>query len=723
MVMQKFEWTGRWITPCEDMGDICPVFRKKWTAQKNITRAVAYLTALGVYEASLNGKPVGEEVLSPGWTVYRKRLQYQEYDITKLLQEENCLTVTVGRGWFRSPMPGWMDFEEKTLRYNQKAALLAEIHLYYEDGTKRILSSDETWECAESPVRFSEIYDGEHYDATFTPAYSLRAKILKWPYDILIPQEGEKILEQERIKAKRIFVTPAGETVVDFGQEVTGYVEFSLEARKGEEVRFLHGEVLDSKGNFYNENYRSAKAEIIYICRDGRQSWHPHLTFFGFRYLKLEAYPTHPKPEQFTAIAVHSDMRRTGNFRCGLELVNQLYSNIIWGQKGNFLDVPTDCPQRDERLGWTGDAQVFVKAASYNYDVERFFRKWLRDLKADQRPDGAVGQVIPDYIAHEQPSAAWGDAAVICPWQIYQTYGNEEVLKEQFSSMKAWVDYITASTASEGLWTGGVHFGDWLGLDAAPGSYKGASREDFIASAFYIHSTELLIKAGHILGEDINFYEQLLQKLRKTFQETFTDCRTQTEYILAIWFSLTEQPQKAADDLATMILADGCRMRTGFVGTPYLLHVLSKYGYTELAYTLLLREEYPSWLYSVKKGATTVWEHWDGIMENGEFWSKDMNSFNHYAYGAVADWLYEQAAGIQIPEGHPGFSKVLIEPKPDQRLGWLEASIQTRNGLVKSSWKYQENKIRYEIHVDMPAEIRIAEQCWQAEPGDYIFWS
>lgn len=385
--------------------------------------------------------------------------------------------------------------------------------------------------------------------------------------------------------------------------------------------------------------------------------------------------------------------------------------------------MPTDCPQRDERLGWTGDAQVFIKAASYNYDVERFFRKWLRDLAADQREDGAVGQVIPDYLPDGQASAAWGDAAVICPWQIYQTYGNEEVLQEQFPSMKKWVDYITETTTTPYLWTGGTHFGDWLGLDAPSGSYKGSSREDFIASAYYAYSTQLLIKAGHVLGKDMAHYEELYRKIVNAFRQAYPQYRTQTEHILAVWFGLAPDAQKSPDALAELIIKDGVQMRTGFVGTPYILHVLSKYGHTDLAYTLLLRREYPSWLYPVGKGATTIWEHWDGIMENGDYWSEDMNSFNHYSYGAVADWIYEEAAGIHPVENAPGFAKATIAPKPDERLGWLDVAFQTRHGKIRSAWRYEGNQVRYDIAVEMSAQIVIAGKMKKVQPGRHVFWS
>lgn len=711
-----------WIQDPIQMDDVCPVFKKTWTCDKKIDYAVLKMSALGVYEAYLNGKRVSDYVLAPGWTVYEKRLQVQEYDITELLENENELFVTVGKGWFSSPMPGWMESEDKIRRKARPRALLAEVCIKAENDTT-IIGTDESWLCGESSVRFSEIYDGEVYDASFETKDWKNASLLDWSMDILIPQEGEEIREIESVNAKELLHTPNGEIVVDFGQEVTGYVEFTIDGKAGQMLTISHGEVLDQNGNFYNANYRSAKAKVTYICKVGIQTWHPRLTFFGFRYIKIEGFGEDVSIDQFRAIVVHSDMKKTGTLECGIPSVNQLFSNIFWGQKGNFLDVPTDCPQRDERLGWTGDAQVFVKTASYNYDVEKFFQKWMRDLKADQRENGAIGQVIPDYLPEENPSAAWGDVATIVPWQIYLTYGNIEVLAEQFESMKAWVNYITQTTSTQYLWTGGTHFGDWLGLDAPVGSYKGSTREDFIASAFYAHSTELVIKAGKLLNEDISAYEILYKNIVSEFQKTFPEYTTQTEHVLAIQFGLAKDKQKTADALALMIQNDGTQMRTGFVGTPYILHVLSENGYTELAYSLFLRRKYPSWLYSVEKGATTIWEHWDGIMENGEFWSTDMNSYNHYAYGSVADWVYEKAAGIQLLESAPGFSQVRIAPLPDERMGWLKASIDTRNGKISSMWKYDNGRVRYEIETAVPAEIVIGEKHYNVEAGTYIFWS
>ena len=716
------DFLGNWITPSRDTGDVCPVFRRSWRQENKPCRAELCLTALGTYEAILNGKRVSEDVLAPGWTVYEKRLQVQRYDVTELLEQQNCLEVTVGKGWFRSPVPGQVENEEKVRRCAQPCGILGWLELYDADGSREIFPTDEGWQWGESPVRFSELYDGEVYDATFQTDCWEQAVPLDWSREILIEQEGEPIRQQERLTAKEVFITPAGETVVDFGQEITGYVEFTVDAQAGETVKILHGEVLDRNGNFYNENYRDAKSAITYICREGQQTWHPKLTFFGFRYLKLEAFPGEVKPEQFTAIVVHSQMKRTGWLRCSDDDLNQLFSNILWSQKGNFLDIPTDCPQRDERLGWTGDAQVFVKTASYQYDVERFFRKWLRDLAADQRADGAVGHIIPDVLPTRTPSAAWGDAATIVPWQLYLTYGESDVLAQQFDSMRAWVDYITAATTTPGLWTGGKHFGDWLGLDAPIGSYKGSSREDLIATAFYARSTELVVKAGKVLGRDVAEYEALHRRIVNTFRETFPEYLTQTEHVLAVHFRLAEDLQATADALARMVIQDGRQLKTGFVGTPYLLHALSDYGYGELAYDLLLRREYPGWLYSVGKGATTVWEHWDGIMDDGSFWSADMNSYNHYAYGAVADWVYEKAAGIQTVEEAPGFRALRIAPTPDRRLTWLEAAIDTRQGVVSSRWNKEGDSIRYTITTPVPAEIVIGGKVNRVNPGSYVFW-
>ena len=705
-----------WITDPENDGSACPVFRRRFEAGEPVESAELQITSLGVYEASLNGKRVSGYVLAPGWTSYEHRLQVQKYDVTELIEDQNTLSVTVGGGWYHLGVP-------KEKQQERPLGLIALLIIRYEDGTEERISTDESWEAGNSPVVFSGIYDGETYDARVETKDWRPAAILDHSREILIPQEGEIVRETERVTARRVFRTPAGEILVDFGQEITGYVEFSVDAKAGDTVSFVHGETLNRKGNFYNDNYRTAKAEVRYICRDGVQTWHPRLTFFGFRYIKLTDWPGTPSPEQFVAVAVHSDLQRTGWLESGSPLLNRLFSNIAWSARDNFLDIPTDCPQRDERLGWTGDAQVFIKAASYLFDTQRFFRKWLRDMAADQRADGGIPHVIPDHLRIQDSSAAWADAATICPWQLYQTYGDSSVLSEQFDCMVKWVNFITSRTTTPGLWTGGGHYGDWLGLDAARGSYKGATRDDFIATAFYAHSTELVIKAGKILGIDVSEYEALYERIVAAFRNTYPTYQTQTEYALAIHFHLAEDPQKAADELAKMVSADGTRLRTGFVGTPYILHALSSYGHADLAWDLLLRETYPGWLYPLTKGATTIWEHWDSIREDGSFWGPEMNSLNHYAYGSVADWVFEKAAGIRHDEEHPGFSELIWQPLPDKRAGWLTATLKTQYGQIRASWRYEDGRVRYELDTPVPAQVMLpGEKTVRVSPGNYTFW-
>lgn len=714
---------AKWITAPELDSRQIPAFRKSFTEKRKIANATLEITALGVYEAFLNGNRIGNFIMAPGWTVYEDRLQYQTYDVTAMLAEENTLCVHLAPGWYTSPLGSNWELMKKNM--GKTKALLAMLHICYDDGSERKIPTDESWQYSQSQIRFSEIYDGEHYDATYIPDRIYKAVPWEHSYDMLIAQEGEPVLEQERVYAQKVITTPQGDILIDFGQEVTGYVQFHVDAHAGQRVKIVHSEVLDKDGNFYNENYRDAKAELVYICREGHNIYHPHLTFYGFRQIKLEQWPQPASticPEQFCAIAVYSDIRKTGHICSSNAMLNQFFSNVFWGQRGNFLDIPTDCPQRNERLGFTGDAQMFCKAATYNFDVLRFFKKWLRDVVTDQeKAGGGVPNISPDIYREENKfSAGWADAITIIPWQLYNMYGDREVLRECFLPMKKWVDHITAHTTTPNLWTGCWHYGDWLALDAPSGSYRGTSREDVIATAFYAHSTEILVKVGEVLGEDVQEYVALQRRIVSAFQNHFPDLNTQTELALALHFGLASNPQKTALKLANKICEAG-RMETGFVGTPYLLHALSDSGHGELAYRLLLREDYPSWLYSVKKGATTVWEHWDGIMENGEFWSKWMNSFNHYAYGAVIDWVYEKAAGISPEE--PGFRRIKIEPLPTDQLSWLEASVDTKQGTVSSKWSHIEGKIRYDITLPADGEVIIAGRKYCVPAGKYVFWS
>lgn len=708
-----------WICPSEDIADVCPVFRKCFSAQPG-TRATLEITALGVYEAQLNGARIGKFYLAPGWTSYPTRLQVQTYDLTALLREENELTVTLGKGWFAGRISAGV--------YQAIAdgpRLLAALHLTDADGTREY-ATDESWQWAESPIRFSDIYDGETYDARVTPENWRFCRTDSCGKQMLIPQEGEIVTAHERLKPVSVLHTPNGETVLDFGQEITGYAEYSGSAHAGERIVLSCAEVLDADGNFYTENYRSAKARMEYICREGAQTARAHHTFYGFRYLRVDDAPAGWRAEDFTAVCVYSALQRTGWLRTSDPLLNRFYQNIIWGEKDNLLDVPTDCPQRDERLGWTGDAQVSIRAILCSFDAKRFFAKWLRDMAAEQREDGAVSHFVPNVgLFTKDPAlfcggSAWADAAVICPWQLYQAYGDKALLRSQLPLMQKWVGYIRRAAGDSCIWSTGHQYGDWLALDAGDGSYTGASRKDFIAAAFYAYDTALLASALEALGQDGTEYRALHARIRAAHQAAFPDYRTQTECALALYFGLTPQPQKTAAQLAKMVQENGSRLTTGFVGTPYLLHALSENGYARTAYDLLLQTEAPSWLFSVKQGATTVWEHWDSRRADGSFWSADMNSFNHHAYGAVADWLYAAAGGIR--PASPGYETIRFTPLPDRRIREFYAQMQTPHGKAASGWRWKGSVVTYELCTPVSAEICIAGQTRTVTPGTYTFY-
>lgn len=663
-----------------------------------VASARVYATARGLYRLFLNGEPADQSLFAPGWTSYKKRLQYQTYDVTRLLTAgENNLTVMLANGWYSGHLtwePGRKDI------FGEKRALLLELRVTYESGETEVFGTDGAWQAGTGPLRMSEIYDGERYDATRALSGWQPAVVCNLPKEVLIAQENEPVKIVEELKPIEILTTPRGETVLDLGQNMTGWMRFTVHAERGTAITLHHAEVLDRDGNFYTGNLRSAKQTVTYICRGGGpETYEPYFSFQGFRYVRVKGIP----PEavhagDFTGCVIHTALERTGEFRSSHELVNQLQHNIFWGQKGNFLDIPTDCPQRDERLGWTGDAQVFIRTAAYQMNVAPFFRKWLKDLAADQLPNGGVPYVIPQVLdENAHSSSAWGDAAVICPWVLYEMYGDKRILEEQFDSMKAWVEYIRAQGEQEYLWNTGFHFGDWLALDAKEGSYVGATPTDLIATAFFAHSADLVARAAEVLGkeEEGAVYRGLHQEILRHFRLEFVTpngrlaSSTQTAYVLALMFDLLEEKDRprAAGILAGYIRQNGNKLTTGFVGTPYLCPVLSRYGYTDLAYELVLQEEYPSWLFSVRQGATTIWEHWDGVKPDGSFWSDDMNSFNHYAYGSVGEWLYRTAAGLDVDASRPGFKRTRIEPHFGTRLTSASASYQSLYGEHSVSWE------------------------------------
>lgn len=727
------KFMAKWISAPRDTGRSAITFIRKIKLNGGISSAVLKVSSIGVYEATVNGEKVGKRVLAPGLTSYRNRVQYQEYDITGMLSESSIIGITVAPGW----AVGRYGHTGRMGLYSDHTSACAELEIKYSNGKSEVVCTDSAWEVYTHEVTFADIYDGETVDKTHVPVSLGNAVEEDVSYN-LVEDTGEEIREQEIIAPAKLIITPKGERVLDFGQNMTGYVSLRIKGNRGESVVLSFAEVLDRDGNFYNANYRSAENLVTYILSGEDDFFKPRFSFQGFRYVRIDEYPSVPvETDGFRAIVVHSDMRRTGEFACGNAEINQLYHNIIWGQKSNYLDIPTDCPQRDERLGWTGDAQVFCRTAGINFDVRRFFDKWLADLRAEQREDGAVYGVCPQEYGMCNPlsriSAGWGDVATIVPWTLYELYGDKKVLADNFEMMRKWVEYMRSAGTDEYLWLGGFHYGDWLAMDAGEDSYVGATSNDLVASAFYAHSTELLIKAGEVLGKDMTEYRELYGNIVSAFRNYFMEngmpkeelpyteiprenhapCDTvrhgitQTALTLILHFGLCTEEERPvlADKLEELIHAFGDRMSTGFLGTPYILHVLSDNGKTALAYKLLFNEENPSWLYSVNHGATTMWEHWNGIKEDGSFWSTDMNSFNHYAYGAVGDWLYGVVAGIRI--NGAGYKRVTLAPKPDRRLGFVRCSAETPYGRLESNWYYSGDSICFEFTVPAGTEAEI----------------
>ena len=727
-LLKQEDWSAKWIQDnyvSDTTGGPSPMFRKAFKLDHKIRAAHLYITAHGVFEAQINGKRVGTDYFTPGWTSYNKRLQYQVYDVTSLLKRgDNATGVTIGDGWYRG-----YTYNRKKNVYGKKLALLYQLEIVYTNGKRELINSDKSWKVAYGPIRSSSFFDGEVYDARkektgwSDPLYKDATwDTVKTDESIksnLITIVGPTVKKHEKFLPLKVFTTPAGEKVIDFGQNLVGWVQFKLKAKTGDTIHLFHAEVLDQKGNFYTKNLRTAKQEITYVFKsDSAESYEPHFTFQGFRYLKVVGYTGALDSTNIAAYALYSDMAQTGKFSTSNPLINQLQHNIQWGQKGNFVDVPTDCPQRDERMGWTGDAQAFARTATFNMDVAGFFTKWLKDLAADQHKDGAVPYVVPNVLDSVSSAASgWSDVATIAPWTIYLAYGDKQVLQQQYESMKAWVGYIQLHSRNY-LWDTGNHFGDWL-FYAGTNYEDGAALTDknLIAQAFYAHSTQLLINAAKILhrGDDVQKYTQLLYNIKKAFQSEYVTPNgrmisgTQTSYVLALNFDLLPENlrESAAKRLVNNIQDYDEHITTGFLGTPYICHVLSRFGRTDIAYDLLMKESYPSWLYPVKHGATTIWERWDGIKPDGSFEDPGMNSFNHYAYGAIGDWMYRVIAGINTDETLPGFHRIIISPHPGGKLTSAQAELETLYGKVKSAWSIDSGIFTLDIIVPPNATAEI----------------
>lgn len=724
-LLNQSDWKAQWIRAPWDNETEPPrpaiMMRNEFSLKKEIESARVYASSLGLYEIEINGRKVGDQLFTPGWTSYDERVQYQTYDVTSHLKGgNNAIGVVLGDGWYRGNL-GWVDKEDY---YGEFLAFLGQIHVRYTDGTFEILGSDNDWDVAKGTIKYSEIYDGEFYDARLERENWSRTgyednKDLEKAETVavegfeLVAQQGPPARNTMELKPVEVIYTPEGDTVLDMGQNMVGYMRMTVQGPEGRKITLRHAEVLDDEGNFYTANLRSADQTNVYVLKgEGTETWEPKFTFQGFRYVAVEGYPEDTfDPSNFTGVVIHSDMEPTGHFDCSHPLVNRLQHNIVWGQKGNFLDVPTDCPQRDERLGWTGDILVFVKTGNILMNTAGFLTRWLKDLEADQLDNGAVPHVIPNALNEKSSGAAgWGDAATVVPWSLYQSFGDTRVLKEQYESMKAWVEYMKERASAEGnsyLWTGDFHFGDWLSFSSNSSAYPGAyTHTDLIATAFFAHSSHIVSKTADLLGnkEDAQKYSQLYEKIKTAFQNEFLtpngrlSSDTQTAYLLALRFDLLPRGmrQKASENLVRAVKERG-HLTTGFLGTPHLNHVLSEFGHDEIAYRLLMREDYPSWLYPVTKGATTIWERWDGIKPDGSFQNKGMNSFNHYAYGAIGEWLFKEAAGIN--NELPGYKKIVLEPSPGGGLSYSRAFQKTLYGRVSSNWRFENEDFVWTIQI------------------------
>ncbi|QOV18450.1 family 78 glycoside hydrolase catalytic domain [Blautia liquoris] len=730
------EWNAKWIgTPYD--GHLHPYIRNEFHIPGKIKSARAYVSGLGLYELEINGEKCGDEYLAPFYNDYNEWVQYQTLDVTECLWEgKNVVGALLGNGWYKGRF-GFVDKMDQL--YGNSFAFICELDIVLETGEHISIGSDETWQCHPSPIVSSSIYDGEIYDALQEVKDWSAVQADTEGFEnacVLTPQCGAlkerlspPLVITKRINPIQLLDTLAGEKVLDFGQEVTGWVEFDCHLRKGAKVKLSYAELLQDD-NFYNENLRTAKAEYTYRSNGELAHVRPHFTFYGFRFVKVEGVED-IKLDDFTACVIHSDLEQTGNIRTSNQKINRLFENAMWSQRGNFLDVPTDCPQRDERMGWTGDAQVFCATASFNMYTPAFYKKFLYEMYLEQKnQNGSVPHVVPDVLGQiakiqgqendAHGSCAWGDAACVIPWTEYLFYGDKELLAEQFKNMKAWVDYIKTQDETycggKRLWEHGFHFADWLALDNPDKkSSFGGTNPYYVASGYYYYSASLTAKAAEVLGfaGEQKYYERLTEEVKTAIQQKyFSDGNiiedTQTALVMSLYMGFVPENQKTQviERLKKKLDDKKCHLDTGFVGTPYLCPTLSKNGLNDYAYTLLLNEDFPSWLYEVNMGATTIWERWNSVLPNGYVSDTGMNSMNHYSYGSIVEWMYRYMCGLNPVESHPGFKEVVIKPQTDDRLGWVECEYLSAAGLYKISWKIEQGKTTYHVSVPFDSQAK-----------------
>ena len=720
-LLRPEDWTARFVGADweEDLSQPqpAPLLRREFDVRPGVQNARLYVTALGVYEAQLNGVIIGDHVMAPGWTSYKHRLRYQSFDVTDLLQEgRNALGAMLGDGWFR----GRLGFGSGRRNISgDRLALLAQLEIIYADGTTESVVTDKNWRASTGPILASDIYDGEMYDARLEqgewgrPNYDdsdwTAVRLIDWDLRTLVGPLGPPVRRIEFVEPTQILISPSGKPMLDFGQNLVGRLRLTVQGPAGHTIILRHAEVLE-EGELSIRPLRFAKATDHYTLKgEGVETWEPRFTYHGFRYAQVENWPGELQLENFRAVVCHSDMERTGWFACSEPLLNRLHENVVWSMRGNFFDVPTDCPQRDERLGWTGDLEVFSPTASFLYDVAGFLTSWLQDLAADQQDANGIVPIVVPNVLPDPPmaAAAWGDAAVIVPWVLYQRFGDKSILASQFESMRIWVDQVAEVAGQRLLWDQGFQFGDWLD-PAAPPEDPGAARAShpLVATAYFARSAELVGHAARVLGymEDEGRYLSLAREVREAFaREYITPAGrlmndVQTAYALAIEFGLLsneEQRRHAAARLRELVQQDGYRIGTGFVGTPLICDALCHTGSYAAAYRLLLQQECPSWLYPVTMGATTVWERWDSMLPDGSVNPGEMTSFNHYALGAVADWLHRTVAGLAPAE--PGYRKILIQPRPGGGLRHASARHRTPYGLAECRWSIENQTMNIRI--------------------------
>ena len=709
-------WKGYFITQTFAQTEH-PVMEKVFTVDKPVKQARFYGLGLGVYELYLNGEKVSDEYLLPGIHAYDSWLQYQTFEIA-LGEGNHTIRAMLGDGWYK----GAYGLKSQMKRHGDEYAFIAEIHIIYEDGSRDVIVTDESWCARKGKVVFDSIYDGEVYDERISDAEAWPVKKALLGTERLQPRLSPYILIHERIRPVAIIRTPAGETVLDMGQNMVGFMECKVDQSAGTRVHLSYGEILQ-EGNFYRDNLRTAKCEYTYISDGTPGTARSHFTFYGFRYVKVEGYEGEIHPDDFTGCVIHSHMEETGIIETSHPLVNQLVSNIRWGQKGNFLDIPTDCPQRDERMGWTGDAQIFADTACFNMDTYAFYTKFMKDLAYEQEVcGGSVPYVVPMSRYELGGATTWGDAATIIPWVTYLHYGDKVILEDQFHSMKAWVEYIRKADEDSGgrrIWSVGRHFGDWLALDGkVDGGVYGSTENAFIATAYYYYSAVITGKAAGVLGyaEEEAFYTRLSEEIKRAFYDEYytgtgrLSMNTQTGYALVIFMGLIPEgmEERTYFDFKEKLKENSFQLNTGFVGTAYLCLALAESGYQDLAYDLLLNEKYPGWLYEVKMGATTVWERWNSVLPDGSISGTGMNSLNHYAYGSVEAWMYRYMLGIRPVESEPGFKRAVIAPEPGHHFEWVRGEVKTPAGDYRISWSHEaDRKLKLEITIPFGAAAEI----------------